>query len=374
MLPFTDIDFFIFAALYVAFIWLLKVTGFKKYYSVLTFIVTLIYIVFYFKFTAVVLSYFFISFLYIRFLSHIINHKLISSLVLALPMVFVKIQFNPSLFYFAGLSFVTFRAIQTCIDYKKETPLNVVHYFNFLYFIPSLFIGPLDRYKRFAENCEQGFESINEINVIHGLEEFMKGVLYKFVIAELISRYWLNHDAFNSLTAIQIWNDVYAYPLYVFFDFAGYSSMAIGLAYLVGINLPFNFNSPFKAINPPDFWQRWHASLTNWLTDYFFKPLYQWLCQRKKLKKYPLTKQNIAIFFTLFVMGIWNGFEPNFIWSGIIYAIYSVLHNTYVIESRKKDKDVFFGTINPRLVRYISIVMMFNLACIALYVFSGRSF
>ena len=157
MLPFTDIDFFIFAALYVAFIWLLKVTGFKKYYSVLTFIVTLIYIVFYFKFTAVVLSYFFISFLYIRFLSHIINHKLISSLVLALPMVFVKIHFNPSLFYFAGLSFVTFRAIQTCIDYKKETPLNGVHYFNFLYFIPSLFIGPLDRYKRFAENCEQGF-------------------------------------------------------------------------------------------------------------------------------------------------------------------------------------------------------------------------
>ena len=73
-------------------------------------------------------------------------------------------------------------------------------------------------------------------------------------------------------------------------------------------------------------------------------------------------------------MGIWNGFEPNFIWSGIIYALYSVLHNTYVIECRKKDKDVFFGTINPRLVRYISIVMMFNLACIALYVFSGRSF
>jgi len=374
MLPFTDIDFFIFASLYVALIWLLKFFGLKRHYALLTFVITLAYIIFYFKFTIIVLSYYLMSFIYIRYLSQVVNHKLISAILLALPMVLVKVHVNPSLFYFAGLSFVTFRAIQTCIDYRKEDCLDGIHYFNFLYFIPSLYIGPLDRYKRFTDNCANGFETINETNITHGLQELIKGILYKFVIAEFISRYWLNHEAYNSLTAIQIWNDIYAYPFYLFFDFAGYSSMAIGLAYLVGVNLPFNFNSPFKAVNPPDFWQRWHASLTNWLTDYFFKPFYQWLSQRKKLKKYPLTKQNIAIFFTLFVMGIWNGFEANFIWSGIVYALYSVIHNSYIMESRKRDADIIFGNTNPQIVNYISMFIMFHLACFALYIFSGRGF
>lgn len=374
MLPFTDIDFFLFAAIYVALIWCLKLLGLNKHYSILTFIITLFYIVFYFKFTIATLLYFAVTFLYIQFLSSKVNHKLISALILALPMILVKVHFNPSLFYFAGLSFVTFRAIQTCIDYKKEVPLNFIHYFNFLYFIPSLYIGPLDRYKRFTENSEQGFESINDENITHGLQELLKGILYKFILAEFISRYWLNHDSFDTLSKLQVVNDIYAYPLYLFFDFAGYSSMAVGMAYLIGIKIPFNFNKPFIAINPPDFWQRWHASLTNWLTDYYFKPLYQWLSQRKKLKKYPLTKQNIAIFFTLFMMGAWNGFEPNFIWSGIVYGIYSVIHNTYAIECRKKDKDIIFGTLNPLIVKYISIFIMFNLVCLALYIFSGRSF
>jgi membrane protein involved in D-alanine export len=279
---------------------------------------------------------------------------------------------NPSFLYFAGLSFVTFRAIQVAIDYNKNESLHFVQYFNFLFFIPSFYIGPLDRYKRFTENAENAFTFINTEFIMKGMQELLKGILYKFLIAEFILRYWLSSKDFESLTVLQIGSDIYAYAFFLFFDFAGYSAMAIGMANLVGIDLPFNFNMPFIARNPADFWQRWHASLTSWLTDYFFKPFYKWLSQMKKLKKQALTRQNIAIFFTFFLMAVWNGLEPNFIWSGILYGVYSVVHNTYLVECRKKDKDVVFGNLKPVLIRYISIFIMFNLACIALYIFSGR--
>ena len=372
MLPFTDIDFFLFAGIYILIIWLFRLIFNKKYYSEITFTLTLIYLIFYFRYTLVTISFEIFTYLFIRFLVLKINHRLVSALIIAIPMILVKIHLNPSFLYFAGLSFITFRAIQVSIDYSKNDKLNFINYFNFLFFIPSIYIGPLDRYKRFTDNCENAYQAVNSDIILCGLNEFIKGILYKFIIAEFITRYWLNDSSNNDLTLGQKINDMYAYAFYLFFDFAGYSSMAIGMGYLVGIKLPVNFNKPFIALNPPDFWQRWHASLSNWLTDYFFKPLYKWLSEFKKLKKYPITKQNIAIFFTLFIMGIWNGIEPNFIWSGIIYGFYSVIHNTYTIQCRKQDRDVFFGNLNPHIIKYTSVFIMFNLVCIALYVFSGR--
>lgn len=369
MLPFTDIDFFLFAVLYVFIIWLFVLLLKFKNYKIIIFTLSLIYLIFYYKYTIAALSFGITTFLFTQFLSLKINHRLISSIIIALPMILIKVHYNPDFIYFAGLSFVTFRAIQVNIDHSKEETLNFVNYFNFLFFIPSLYIGPLDKYKRFVLNCEKCV--INSEIILGGLQEIIKGILYKFIIAESILRFWLNSEQ-DGLTSLQHINDIYAYTFYLFFDFAGYSSMAIGMAKLVGINLPVNFNKPFLAINPPDFWQRWHASLTNWLSDYLFKPLYKWLNTIKKLKKQSATKQNIAIFFTLFVMGIWNGFESNFLWSGIIYGIYSVTHNIYTIQCRKKDKDVFFGKLNPTFVKYISVFITFNLVCLALYIFSGR--
>lgn len=372
MLPFSDIDFFLFAAIYIAVIYITGVVSGKKYYTQITFVFTLFYLLFYFKYSSVALSFVAITFLFIRFVSLKTNHQLINVLLIALPMILFKLHFNPSLFYFAGLSFVTFRTIQVCLEYKKEEPLNFVDYFNFLFFLPALYIGPLDRYKRFTNNCYSAYDTMQTELPLKGCQEVAKGIFYKFIVAEFISRYWLAASTGDILTAGARINDIYAYTFFLFFDFAGYSAMAVGMANMVGIDLPFNFNRPFISKNPAEFWQRWHASLTSWLTDYFFKPFYKWLSQRKQLKKSALTRQNIAIFFTFFLMGIWNGFEPNFVWSGIIYGIYSTLHNTYLVWCRKQDRDVVFGTLNPRWVSYISIFIMFHLACLALYVFSGR--
>jgi len=230
----------------------------------------------------------------------------------------------------------------------------------------------LDRFKSFTKKCNNGFDAISLSNIELGLSEFLKGVLYKYVIAEYIYRYCLNDFIFEKSTAIFFVFDMYAYLFYLFFDFAGYSALACGFSKMIGINLPFNFNKPFLALNPPEFWQRWHASLTNWLTDYVFKPAYKWLNGFKHLKQYPILKQNIAIFLTLFIMGCWNGFEIQYILSGLIYALYSIVHNIYAIQCRRKQKDVLFGQLSPRHVKYISLFLLFNFTALALYVFSGR--
>lgn len=372
MLPFTDIDFFLFALIYVGLIWLFKILVKDEMYPIVTFFITLLYFIFYFRYSLALGGYVVGSYLFTVFVAKHINHKLWSSILLFLPMILFKAHVELPFIFFAGLSFVSFRAVQVLLDHDYKVRINFIDYFNFLCFIPSFYIGPLDRFKRFSENSKKGFEQINAVSIEEGLQQFAIGVLYKFVIAEVISRYWLNAGLFTENGTAFFFNDMYAYTIYLFFDFAGYSAMAIGMAKFIGIHLPMNFNAPFIAINPPDFWQRWHASLTNWLTDYLFKPFYKWLNGFQKLKKAPLTRQNIAIFVTLCFMGCWNGFEINFILSGLIYGLFSVVHNIYQYKCRVNDKDVVFGNLSPTAVKYISIFIMFNLACFALYVFSGR--
>jgi membrane protein involved in D-alanine export len=320
------------------------------------------------------IAYSFFSYFFIKYLSLKINHKLASSIILLIPMLFFKLKLDIPILYFIGLSFVTFRAIQTNIDFNKKEDFKFIDFFNFLFFIPALLIGPLDRFKDFTQKCKNGFNTINLSNLESGFSEFLKGLLYKYVIAEFIYRYWLNDFVFEKDTASYFLSDMYAYLFYLFFDFAGYSALACGFSKMIGISLPFNFNMPFLAVNPPEFWQRWHASLTNWLTDYVFKPTYKWLSGFQQLKKYPITKQNLAIFLTLFIMGCWNGFEPQYIYSGLIYALYSIVHNSYTMQCRKKQRDILFGTIGIKYTRYVSIFLLFNFTAFALYVFSGRCF
>lgn len=372
MAPFTSINFYLLALIYLVLVMLFKYILKFKHYAIFTFVVTFLYLSLYIKFGYSAISYGIFSYFFIKYLSTKINHKLVSSIILVIPMLLFKLKVDLPILYFIGLSFVTFRAIQTSIDYNKKEEFKFIDFFNFLFFIPALLIGPLDRFKEFTNKCKVGFDSINVLNIESGFSEFIKGVLYKYVIAEFIYRYWLNDFIFEKDTTFYFLNDMYAYLFYLFFDFAGYSALACGFSKMIGITLPFNFNKPFLAVNPPEFWQRWHASLTNWLTDYVFKPTYKWLSGFQKLKKYPITKQNLAIFLTLFIMGCWNGFEPQYIYSGLIYALYSIIHNIYTIECRKKQKDVIFGTIGIKYTRYISLFLLFNFTAFALYVFSGR--
>lgn len=309
------------------------------------------------------------------------ENKLWGILLLLLPMLLVKLDIRiasypfelNTIFSFAGLSYASFRIIGFYLDKAPgEKVGDFVSYFNFLAFTPTLLIGPIDKFSRFKASQDIGFAAINLSNFILGWNAVVKGIAFKYVLAELISRYWLGlFDASNK----EIWymmNNMYAYYLYLFFDFAGYSFMALGVGKMMGMNVPVNFTNPFLAENPQDFWRRFHISLGDWLKDYFFTPLYMFFTRRKGLKKYPLTRQNVALVLTFLLMGCWNGFKLHFMLSGLLFGIYSALHNTYVVSCKKNGRDIVFGALNPTATKAISIVITFNLVAFALYIFSGR--
>lgn len=301
--------------------------------------------------------------------------------MLLLPMLLVKldIRFN---FYpfelnhfisFAGLSYVSFRIIGYYMDKAPQEKMpDFISYFNFLSFAPTLLIGPIDKFSRFKASQDNGFAFLNNENFIASWNALVKGIVFKYIFAELIDRFLFHKYAASSKELAPVLVNMYGYYAYLFFDFAGYSFMALGVGQLMGIKVPVNFTNPFVAVNPQDFWRRFHISLGDWLREYFFSPLYMFFSRKKSLKKYPVIRQNIALLLTFLLMGCWNGFKVNFILSGFLFGLYSAVHNTYVVQCKKKGKDVFFGNLNPVVVKIISIFITLNLVAIALYIFSGR--
>lgn len=307
--------------------------------------------------------------------------KIWGILILLLPMLLVKFDirfdFYPfklnDIISFAGLSYASFRIMGYYMDKApSEKMADPVSYVNFLSFTPTLLIGPIDKYVRFTASQNTGFSNINTANFIIGWNAFVKGLAFKYVLAEIVDRYWLNNYSHESRELAAMANTMYAYYFYLFFDFAGYSHMALGIGKMMGINVPVNFTNPFLAVNTQDFWKRFHISLGDWLKDYFFNPMYMFFSRKKSLKQYPLTRQNLALGLTFLLMGCWNGFKFNYLLSGALFGIYAMVHNTYTVQCKKKGKDIVFGNMNPVAVKYISIFITFNLVAIALYIFSGR--
>jgi membrane protein involved in D-alanine export len=274
---------------------------------------------------------------------------------------------------FAGLSYITFRIVSVYMDALPQAkPVNFFRYISFLIFTPSLLIGPIDRFNRFSADLDGGYNRLNSTRFLEGWQILVFGVLHKFIIAEVINRYWLGPIDAGSKEFWVMMNSMYAYYAYLYFDFAGYSAMAVGLGKIMGIDVPINFNKPFLAVNPQDYWRRWHKSLGDWLKDYFFMPFYKAFSKWKFMKPYPLLRQNISLFLTFLLMGCWNGFKLNYILSGSIFGVYSVAHNSYVYYCRKKGKDIVFGNLSQLTVKLISIFIMINMTAVAIYVFSGR--
>jgi membrane protein involved in D-alanine export len=372
MLPFTTIDFFLLMGvlLLVGVACRLFFTSYAAYRNFLLLVSVFYILVFYPK---PFHPFLFVAYCYSVYLVFRNGNKLIGSLLLALPMVLVKASFQADLVSFAGLSYITFRVIQVLLDNDPaQRPVSILDYLLFMIFPPTLLIGPIDRYQRFKGDLKNGFSAMNGLRGLEGWQMMVYGILQKFILAELVNRYWLSHADASSRAIGDMANNMYAYSFYLYFDFAGYSALACGLGRLFGIAVPENFNAPYLAVNPQDFWRRWHITLSDWLRDYFFRPYYKWISGFKRLKDHPLLKQNTGLFLTFLLMGLWNGFQGIYIISGSIFGLYSVVHNTYIVQCRKKQRDVVFGNMDPAAVKWISIFLMFNLSCFALYIFSGR--
>ncbi|MFL0249556.1 D-alanyl-lipoteichoic acid biosynthesis protein DltB [Clostridium neuense] len=227
-----------------------------------------------------------------------------------LPLCLVKFSrfFTSSTLGFIGISYLTFRTVQVIIETHdgliKEIKLIDLTYF--ILFFPSISSGPIDRSRRFEKDINKTLTRKEYIDCMgNGIFRIFKGVAYKFVIASLIYTYWLSKIPSN-FSINNIVQCMYAYSLYLFFDFAGYSSIAIGTGYFLGVKLPENFNMPFLSKNMKEFWDRWHMSLSFWFRDFIYTRFVMNAMKHKWFKS-RYTSSYLGFIITMLTMGIWHG-------------------------------------------------------------------
>ncbi|MFW0702033.1 MBOAT family O-acyltransferase [Aliarcobacter butzleri] len=371
-LPFSGIGFFAISFIFILFLHLFK-NILKRFisYKTVIFLSVVIYISICIPDSyKLFLLLLYVYIIYLIFVSNNYQETIFPMIVIAFPMILHKLDIDP-IFKIIGISYITFRTIQAIVDSQNYGKLSFMEFTSFLLFPTTLLAGPIDRSYRFQEDLKKGYENLTLQNVGKGWDILIVGVLFKFVIAQLVAMYWLTKIDENSTNFLDMANSAYSYTTYLFFDFAGYSAMAVGLSFMIGIFIPMNFNHPYLAPNPQDFWRRFHITLGTWLTDYFFKPLYKYLHKYPYLKNRKLLLQNIAITCTFLLMGMWNGLTWYFIFSGFLFGIYSSIHNAYVLYVKKGGYDYF--SFFPEIISInLKRFLMINGAVFALYFFSGR--
>ena len=272
---------------------------------------------------------------------------------------------------FLRISYVTFKSVQLLIEIRdgsiKEVKVSKV--FQFISFFPTISSGPIDRYKRFVKDEAKIPSSDQYQELLHkAIHYIMLGFLYKYIIAYLIQVYAINPLLldFNSFTAK--WLYMYAYSLYLFFDFAGYSLFAMAFSYLYGIQTPQNFKQPFKAKNIKDFWNRWHMSLSFWFRDcIYMRSLF--FMSKKRLLKSQFTMSNIAFSLNFLIMGIWHGIEVYYILYGLYHAVLFIGYGYYE-KWRKKHPSKW----SNQFTALLSIIVTFHFVTFGFFIFSGKLF
>jgi len=271
--------------------------------------------------------------------------------------------------FFLGLSYITFRSLDVIINIQDGLiqSLQPIQYFMFLLFFPTISSGPIDRYQRFSGDWKHErtrHEFLKDLD--GGIHRIFTGFLYKFILAVLIKKYWLD-PVTSGTQLLQIVSYMYAYSFYLFFDFAGYSNFAIGFSYLFGIHTPENFNLPFLARNIRDFWNRWHISLSTWFRDHVYSRFVFSAIKGHWFKNRYLASY-LGFILSMGLMGIWHGTAWHYIIYGFYHGILLVVTDWFL--RFNKQKKILNG--ERRIWQAASIFLTFNLVCFGFLIFSGR--
>jgi len=220
-----------------------------------------------------------------------------------------------------GISFYTFRTLSYLLDIKSgkiKPTTDWVVLFSYVAFFPSLLSGPIDRPKTIIPQLEKK-RVFDYGQAADGMRQILWGLFKKIVIADNCAA--LTDPAFghyNALPASSLLFAIFLFTIQLYADFSGYSDMAIGLANLLGFRITRNFNFPFFAQSIPDFWRRWHISLTSWLTDYVFTPLSIYFRDYGKLGLI------LAILINFILIGMWHGANWTFILFGFLHGCFYI--------------------------------------------------
>ena len=233
-----------------------------------------------------------------------------------------------------GISFYTFQTLSYTIDLyrgKAEVQRNFLNFATYVVLFPQLIAGPIVRYTDVEK--ELGDRKHNFENFAYGVNRFVLGLGKKVLLANQFGELCEIFKASDEKTVVFYWIYVLAYALHIYFDFSGYSDMAIGLGRIFGFRFPENFNYPYISRSITEFWRRWHMTLSSWFRDYVYIPLGG--NRVSKIKWF----RNILIVWA--ATGFWHGAGWNFIVWGLFFAVLLILEKAFLGELLKKIPSVF---------------------------------
>ena len=311
---------------------------------------------------------------FLVFLAQSIEVKRMKPLIFLsiLPLVINKVFALTSLHLlaFIGISYMSFKTIQIMLEISDgliKEKISVKDYLQFLLFFPTVSAGPIDRSRRFLKEINEVMPRKEYLELAgDGVYRIVLGLLYKVVLSTYVYQMLLALN--NTGTVVYSIKYMYLYTLYLFFDFAGYSLMAVGSSNILGIQTPMNFNKPFLSVDIKDFWTRWHITLSTWLRDFVFSRVLMQVI-RKKWFKNRLHNATYAYMVNMLVMGFWHGLSVSYIVYGFYHGVLMAGFEVYQKKSTfyKKNK-------NKNWYKLLSWFVTMNLVMIGFFIFSGEPY
>jgi len=268
-----------------------------------------------------------------------------------------------------GASYYTFQAISYLVDIYLEIEEPEKHfgrYALYLAFFPKLLQGPIERAGDLLSQLKQPYQFDHD-KMRSGMILFSWGLFKKVVIADRLSL-MVNavYNDVHSFTGISLILATYLYAMQIYFDFSGYTDMALGTARMFNITLTQNFNSPYAATSIAEFWRRWHITFSRWILDYIFKPL------QMRWREWKTWGTASALVVTFLVSGLWHGASWGFIAWGLLHGVYLAVSVFYKPLQKKIHKN-----LRLEKTKYLKIwqtAVTFNLVCFAWIFFRANSF
>ncbi|MBO4579068.1 MAG: MBOAT family protein [Clostridiales bacterium] len=230
-----------------------------------------------------------------------------------------------------GISFYTFQTMSYTIDvYRGDARMqkNIISFGAYVALFPQLIAGPIVRYQDIADQLDERTHSFDKFG--DGVKRFVMGLGKKVLLANNIGLLWsmVSETEAAQLTLVGAWLGIIAFAFQIYFDFSGYSDMAIGLGKMLGFDFKENFNYPYLSKSVTEFWRRWHMSLGTWFRDYVYIPL------GGNKKGLPVQLRNIAIVWIL--TGFWHGAAWNFVLWGVFYGVLLLIEKLFLLKWLEK--------------------------------------
>jgi D-alanyl-lipoteichoic acid acyltransferase DltB (MBOAT superfamily) len=268
-----------------------------------------------------------------------------------------------------GISFFTFQQISYLVDRYQGLVVNksLLNYALFVVYFPQLIAGPIVHHREMLDQFDEGRGlKVTFENMSYGLTYFLIGVAKKTLLADPLAIHanavFGAADAGVDLTAHDAWIGALAYTGQIYFDFAGYSAMAIGLGMMVGVKLPLNFNSPYKALSIQDFWRRWHITLSRFLRDYLYVPLGG--------NRQGEARRLVNLMLTMLIGGLWHGANWTFLVWGGLHGLYLVVNRAFDIAAKR----VASSLLDSMLAKILAWALTFLAVVVAWVFFRATTF